>query len=246
MDNKNNYFAVPKHVAIIMDGNGRWAQSRAHERVWGHVRGSAIVTEIVEEALNLKLDSLTLYAFSTENWSRPYLEVTTLFKLLKKFLNKERNKILSNQIRFRVMGDISRLPSETQKLIKDLEDSTRDFNGLKLTFAFNYGGRKEIIDAINSFIVKNPNKLITEDQLQKYLYQPELKEIDLLIRTGGDQRVSNFLIWQIAYSELYFTETQRPDFGANEFRKIIQYVSQRERRFGTIGRLRWSFCLQEN
>ena len=224
-----------KHVAIIMDGNGRWAQNRCRPRIWGHIRGSSIVSHIVEEADDLGLDALTLYAFSTENWSRPLKEVTTLFSLLKKFLLKERKRILKNQIRFKVIGDTSQLPLPTKELINKLEEETKSFKGLKLTFAFGYGGRAEMVRAVNNWMADNPGKEFTEEEMGKYLYQPDLGDVDLLIRTGGDQRISNFLLWQMAYAELFFTNTKWPDFTREEFRGIIYQVSGRERRFGTIG-----------
>lgn len=221
-----------KHVAIIMDGNGRWAQARTHRRVWGHIRGSRVVSNIVEEADDLGIEALTLYAFSTENWSRPVTEVKVLFKLLKKFLKIERQRILANKIRFKVMGEISDLPQGTQDLILDLEETTKDFKGLKLTFAFGYGGRSEIVSAVNKYVSENPGKKITEELLNQNLFLPDLGDVDLLIRTGGDQRVSNFLLWQVAYAELFFTSTKWPEFKRKEFREIINQVSGRERRFG--------------
>lgn len=223
-----------KHVAIIMDGNGRWAQARAHSRVWGHIRGSRIVSEIVEEADDLGVESLTLYAFSTENWSRPLLEVKTLFNLLKKFIKKEKKRILANDIRFKVMGDIAALPDETKNLIYELEGLTKNAKGLKLNFAFGYGGRDEIVKSVNCFIKKNPGKELTKEDLDENLLIPEIKNVDLLIRTGGDMRVSNFLLWQIAYAELFFTKTKWPEFKRSEFRDIIFKVNDRERRFGNV------------
>jgi undecaprenyl diphosphate synthase len=223
------------HVAIIMDGNGRWAQKRFHPRIWGHVRGSSIVSSIVEKADDLGLKALTLYAFSTENFSRPLPEVKTLFLLLKKFLLKEKPRLIKNQVVFKVIGDISSLPQETQDLILDLQNETKNFNGLKLSFAFGYGSRNEIIYAVNNWIRNNPEKLITEKDLSARLYNPEAQDVDLIIRTGGDQRISNFLLWQSAYAELYFTETAWPDFTPNEFAHIIENVKNRQRRFGTIG-----------
>tara|TARA_Y100000780_G_scaffold232553_1_gene265912 strand:+ start:13948 stop:14715 length:768 start_codon:yes stop_codon:yes gene_type:complete len=224
-----------KHVAIIMDGNGRWAQNRCRPRVWGHIRGSSIVSDIVEEADDLGLHALTLYAFSTENWSRPLGEVTTLFNLLKKFLLKERRKILKNRVRFKVIGDVSNLPLPTRELINKLEKETKDFKGLKLSFAFGYGGRNEMINAVNKWAQSNPERPFSEEDMEANLYQPDLGDVDLLIRTGGDQRISNFLLWQMAYAELFFTPTKWPDFTREEFRGIIYQVSGRERRFGTIG-----------
>jgi undecaprenyl diphosphate synthase len=221
-----------KHVAIIMDGNGRWAKMRSHPRVWGHVRGSSVVAEIVETADDCGVKALTMYAFSSENWCRPQTEVKVLFRLLYKFLLKERERIKKNNIRFKIMGDISNLPASTKDLISLLEDETKSNTGLKLTFAFSYGGRSEIARAMNQFMKENPGKEITEEELSKYLLIPDLGDVDLLIRTGGDQRVSNFLLWQIAYAELYFTDTKWPDFTSDEFKKILMDVSQRERRFG--------------
>lgn len=221
-----------KHVAIIMDGNGRWAKMRSRPRVWGHVRGSGVVADIVEKADNLGVQALTMYAFSSENWCRPQAEVRVLFNLLHKFLKREREKILKNNIRFKIMGDISNLPQATQNLIAQLESESRENTGLKLTFAFGYGGRSEITHALNSFVKTNPGKEITEESLSSYLLIPDLGDVDLLIRTGGDQRVSNFLLWQIAYAELFFTETKWPDFTSLEFTNILEKVSKRERRFG--------------
>ena len=205
---KNNI----KHVAIIMDGNGRWAEGRAHQRIWGHIRGSSVVANIVEEADELGIHALTLYAFSTENWCRPKNEIKTLFKLLKKFLFKERKKIMDNQIRFSVIGQIEELPQATIDLIKNVEQETKNNSGLKLTFAFGYGGRNELVSAVNNFITENPGQKLTEQDITENLYQPDLGEVDLLIRTGGDQRISNFLLWQVAYAELFFINTKWPDF----------------------------------
>lgn len=232
--NSSSFKTNLKHVAIIMDGNGRWAQDRAHTRIWGHIRGSRIVSSIVEEADECGVEALTLYAFSTENWSRPFKEVKVLFKLLKKFLIIERKRILQNKIRFKIIGDISQLPEETKALIKKLEDDTKDAKGLKLTFAFGYGGRDEVIKSVNKFIEKNPGKKISEAELNQSLYAPECGDVDLLIRTGGDFRVSNFLLWQIAYAELYFTPSKWPDFTRKEFREILFAASSRERRFGAV------------
>lgn len=223
-----------KHVAIIMDGNGRWANKRFRPRIWGHVRGSYVVSDIVRAADDLGLKALTLYAFSTENWSRPVEEVSTLFKLLKKFLIKEKERLIFNQVQFKVIGEISNLPQETVALIKEIEEVTQHAQGLKLTFAFSYGGRSEITRAMNQFILDNPGKTISEEDLKNYMYRPETGDVDLMIRTGGEQRISNFLLWQMAYAELYFTPTKWPDFSSREFKKIITHVSTRERRFGNV------------
>ena len=172
------------HVAIIMDGNGRWAQQR-RPRIWGHVRGSGRI-DIVEKADDLGVQALTLYAFSTENWSRPEQEVKLLFKLLRKFLLKERKRIIKNKISFKVIGQIENLPLETKKIITDLENQTKDFQGLKLSFAFSYGGRTELINSVNNFIANNPGKSISEQDIKSNLYRPEAGDVDLMIRTGGD------------------------------------------------------------
>lgn len=223
-----------KHVAIIMDGNGRWATQRRRPRLWGHVRGASIVSDIVEASDKLGVKALTLYAFSTENWSRPMEEVTGLVKILNKFLIKERQRLIKNKVAFKVIGDTSHLNPEIKKLIHDLENETKDFQGIKLSFAFSYGSRKEIIDSINELIINKPNQKITEKDFSNLLYRPETGDVDLLIRTGGDFRISNFLLWQIAYAELFFTETKWPDFSVAEYSKIIQSVANRERRFGAI------------
>lgn len=223
-----------KHVAIIMDGNGRWAKMRSHPRVWGHVRGSGVVADIVEASDDLGVEALTLYAFSSENWCRPQSEVRVLFNLLHKFLIRERIRILRNNIQFKIMGDVSNLPEATRDLISSLQRETHLNQGLKLTFAFGYGSRTELVSAFNLFAKENPGEELTEEAVSKYLMIPELGDVDLLIRTGGDQRISNFLLWQIAYAELYFTETKWPDFSAREFQEIISRVALRERRFGSI------------
>jgi undecaprenyl diphosphate synthase len=223
-----------KHVAIIMDGNGRWAKKRFRPRIWGHVRGSGVVSDIVQAADDMDIKALTLYAFSTENWSRPVEEVSILFKLLKKFLLKEQTRLLRNNVHFKVIGEIQGLPEDTVALIKETEALTAKNTGLKLTFAFSYGGRSEIVRAVNQFQIQNPSKLMTEDDLSARLYRPESDDVDLMIRTGGEQRISNFLLWQMAYAELYFTPTKWPDFSPVEFKKIIEHVSVRERRFGNV------------
>lgn len=223
-----------KHIAIIMDGNGRWAQERAHRRLWGHIRGSQVVTKIVEAADNLNVSALTLYAFSTENFSRPLEEVTGLFNILKKFIKKERKNVLKNNLVFRVIGDINSLPEETQKLVRDLTEDSKHNSGMILNFAFGYGGRNELITSMNKFIESNPGKKINEEHFVDNLYTHDCSEVDLMIRTGGDQRISNFLLWQLAYAELFFTDTKWPDFRVEEFEDIFFKVSKRDRRFGAI------------
>ena len=223
-----------RHVAIIMDGNGRWARERSHSRVWGHIRGSSIVSEVVEEADALGLSALTLYTFSKENWSRPFEEINTLLNLLRKFLEQNKIKIMENKIRFRVIGERSKLPEETKRLIEFVEGETVENKGLKLTFAFDYGSRTEILDAVKVLASKKPVEKIEVEDVTKSLYASDLGDVDLLIRTGGEQRISNFLLWQIAYAEIYFTDTKWPDFSREEFGNIVEKVILRERRFGFI------------
>lgn len=223
-----------KNVAIIMDGNGRWAKERRRPRVWGHVRGAEVVREIVTTAAKSDLESLTLYAFSTENWSRPTDEITSLFKLLKKFLKKEQKTILENNIQFDVIGNYKVLDSSIVELIEDLKFNSQTNTGLRLSLAVNYGGRAEIVDAVNLFLKENPTRELTETDISNYLYNPKLQDIDLLIRTSGDQRVSNFLLWQMSYSEFHFTQTKWPDFSKEEFLAILESTKKRERRFGGL------------
>lgn len=161
-------------------------------------------------------------------------EVSTLFRLLKKFLIKEQKRILANNIKFKVIGDITNLPQETIKLINEVTELTKNATGLQLTFAFSYGGRAEIVRAVNTFIANNPGKEFTEADMGSLMYRPETGDVDLMIRTGGEQRISNFLLWQMAYAELYFTPTKWPEFSPSEFKKILENVSNRERRFGNV------------
>ncbi len=219
-----------------MDGNGRWAKERRHLRMWGHVRGAKVVSNIIEEAVNLKIKALTLYTFSTENWSRPEQEITTLFKLLKKFLLLEKNKILKQNVRFRVMGDYSDFPTEVLDVIEDITIASEHNTGLKMTLALGYGSRCELVSVVNKLITDNSKKIVTEDDIQNALYIPDLGNVDLMIRTGGDHRLSNFLLWQMAYAEFFFSDTQWPNFKANEFRSIINNFAKRERRFGNVDR----------
>lgn len=223
-----------KNIALIMDGNGRWANEKGRPRIWGHIRGARKVNEIVKKAVSMNLNSLTLYAFSTENWSRPNDEVNALFKILKKFLITERKTILDNDIKFSVIGNYEVLNTSIVNLINETIDKTKSNKGLNLSLAINYGGRTEIINAVNKFLNESPAKEITEVDLERNLYNPSVNDIDLVIRTAGEQRVSNFLLWQLSYSEFYFSNIKWPDFSAAEFEKIIQSVDKRDRRFGNI------------
>lgn len=223
-----------KNVAIIMDGNGRWAKSKLKPRFWGHIKGASVVSSIVECASNIELSSLTLYTFSSENWSRPKSEINLLLKILKKFLKRNFEKIVKENIQFKTIGDISNLEDETKLLIENLTESSKNNTGLKLNFAFSYGSRDEIVDSVNKFIKTNPGKEITKKAIGENLYDCSIPEIDLLIRTGGDQRVSNFLLWQIAYSEMIFVNKGWPEFKDQDLIKIVQDASSVERRFGSL------------
>ncbi len=223
-----------KHLAIIMDGNGRWAQSRGRPRFWGHIRGATILPAIVEEASRLDIDALTLFTFSTENWTRPRNEVAILFRLLHKFLLKERSRILEQGIRFRLIGVRDELPAKTKEIIYDLENRTQNASGMKLNFAFNYGGRQEILNSVNQWIARNPGKALEMNDLTGGCEIPECQDVDLLIRTGGDQRVSNFLLWQIAYADLVFVSKYWPDFEPQDLEDILCRSSGTIRRFGGL------------
>lgn len=221
------------HIAIIMDGNGRWANEKNRPRVWGHIRGANRVSSIVEAASKLSLKSLTLYTFSTENWSRPRDEVTTLFKILRKFLKNEKENLIKNNIKLSVIGNYRILDTSVVKLIDEIIDVTSSNTGLQLSLAINYGGRTEIIDAVNDFLKTEHKNDITEEDISKHLYNPSVSEVDLVIRTAGDKRISNFLLWEISYAELYFTDVKWPDFTKEQFIEIINQASKRERRFGS-------------
>lgn len=230
---------LPKHVAIIMDGNGRWAKKHGLARSEGHKRGVGRVREIVEEAVRLKIKVLTLYAFSTENWKRPKQEVDLLMRLLRLFLNKEINRLKKNNIRFHCIGRLDEFPDSVLQVLYKVMEETSQNSGLVLNLALNYGGRAEIIDAVNKIIQDKETGrfipvLIDEIEFSKYLYTKGLPDPDLLIRTSGEQRISNFLLWQISYSELYFTKKLWPEFSKKDFFAAISDYQRRARRFGAI------------
>jgi len=226
--------AVPDHVAVIMDGNGRWAKSRFLPRFTGHVKGVELVREMVRACLERKIHYLTLFAFSSENWRRPQEEVSMLMQLFAKSLQQEVEKLHRNGVRLRVIGDLSRFDSSLQSLIRNAELGTADNTHLELTIAANYGGRWDIMQAVNKMLAAEPDKrdAWSESDLEPYLSMAFAPEPDLFIRTGGEERISNFLLWQLAYTELYFTETLWPAFDTAEFDRAILSYQQRERRFG--------------
>ena len=224
---------LPKHIAIIMDGNGRWAKKRLLPRIIGHTNGVKTVKQIVEFARKLNIQVLTLYAFSTENWQRPKDEVSGIMTLLKTYLKNELDNMIKNQISFRVLGDVSRMSEDIRAEIQTAIEKTKDMKGLVLNVALNYGSRQEILMACKSLIdkgIKNP----TEQDLSDSLYTKGLPEPDLLIRTSGEMRISNFLLWQIAYTEIYITDVLWPDFKEEEFCKAIIEYQKRDRRFGKV------------
>lgn len=229
---------VPKHVAIIMDGNGRWASKRFMPRVAGHSRGLEVVRRVVEYSNQVGVKYLTLFAFSSENWRRPPDEVSFLMNLFLKALEKEVDKLHRNNIRLRLIGDMKGFGEDIQARVKEAELKTSENTGLVLTIAANYGGRWDVINAVRQLLKEQPNlasESLDEGLLSQYLSMPYAPEPDLFIRTGGEQRISNFLLWQLAYTELYFTEILWPDFSSDDYKAAIESYSQRQRRFGLTG-----------
>ena len=224
--------SVPRHVAIIMDGNGRWAKKRFLPRVGGHRKGVEAVREVVKACNEQGIEFLTLFAFSSENWRRPTEEVTFLMQLFLRSLEQEVGKLHDNGIRFKVVGDIGRFDPRIVELIRRGEELTAGNRRLTLTIAANYGGRWDILQAADRCRADDPAAEITEERLTERLSMAFAPEPDLFIRTGGEQRVSNFLLWQLAYTELYFTDALWPDFGAQALAEAISSYRRRERRFG--------------
>lgn len=224
---------LPLHVGIIMDGNGRWAVKRGLPRIEGHRKGAETTEKIVIAASNLGIKYLSLYAFSTENWKRPKEEVNFLFSLMYEYVRSKLNLFLENNVKFRAMGRLWELPDYLQEGFAWMEEQTASCNGMTAVFAVNYGGRQEILDAVNR-ILKSGLDSVDQETFRRYLYIPELPDLDLLIRTSGELRISNFLLWQSAYTELWFTDTLWPDFTEEEFQKALEDFSRRERRFGGI------------
>ena len=218
-----------------MDGNGRWAEARGLPRIEGHRRGVERTKEVIEAAVDLGLRALTLYTFSTENWRRPSAEVTTLMKLLEIYLTKELEGLIKNDIVFRAIGEIQRLPEHIQRIIRIAEEKTSPNRGMILAVALSYSGRDEILRAVKKVLAAGvkPDEL-TEEIFQSYLDTAGILPPDLIIRTSGEMRISNFLLWQAAYSEFYFTDTLWPDFSKDEFLLAIQDYQRRERRFGAV------------
>ena len=237
LKDKINTETLPKHIAIIMDGNGRWAKQQGFIRAIGHENGAKSVRMTVETCARLGVENVTLFAFSTENWNRPKLEVDTLMKLLVKSLKKEINTLLDNNIKLNTIGDIDKLPASTQKKLLEVIELTKNNTRLTMTVALSYGSRAEIVSAVKMICEKVKNNIISIDTIDEliineHLYTHNLPDVDLLIRTSGEHRISNFLLWQIAYSELYFTDVLWPDFKEDDLYQAIISYQNRERRFG--------------
>jgi len=229
--------SVPNHIAIIMDGNGRWAKKRNKSRDYGHKEGKKSVKKIVKVCAELGVKNLTLFAFSTENWNRPKLEIKILMKLLLTSLNEELETLTKNNIRFKTIGSLEKLPKRLLSYLSKVTEKTQNNNRMTLTLALSYGAREEIVDAMQAIGDKVKNNLISlknidESVINQHLYTHYLPDVDLLIRTSGEKRISNFLLWQIAYAELYFTEKLWPDFSKEDLYEAIVNYQQRERRFG--------------
>ena len=236
---KEENLNVPKHVAIIMDGNGRWAKKRNMPRKYGHVQGAKTVEQIIEDGYNMGIEYITIYAFSTENWKRSEDEVSALMKLLQNYLIDCIERSTRNNMRVRVIGDKSGLSASIVKKINELEEITKDATGLKFTIAINYGGRDEIRRAVRTIAekaVEHQLQLddITEELINDHLDTAGLPDPDLLIRTSGEKRLSNYLPWQLAYTEFYFTDVLWPDFTKEDLLSAIRYYNGRERRFGGV------------
>ncbi len=230
---------IPQHIAIILDGNGRWAKSKGMPRNYGHTMGAKNVETVCKAAHDLGVKYLTLYAFSTENWNRPESEVGALMKLLESYLKNCIKTAAKNQMRVRVIGDTTRLTERFQNQILELEEASKTNTGLNLQIAINYGSRDEMLRAMRTLyqdiaVGKRDLKEINEDVFSEYLDTAGIPDPDLLIRTSGEQRLSNYLLWQLAYSEFYFTEVPWPDFGKDELEKAIEAYNKRDRRFGGL------------
>jgi undecaprenyl diphosphate synthase len=230
---------VPNHVAIILDGNGRWAKAKGLPRTAGHVQGAKTVEQICEDAYNMGINYLTVYAFSTENWNRPDSEVETLMNLLRNYMKNSIKRAMKNNMCVRVIGDKTGLADDLRESIEKLENETKNNTGLHFQIAINYGGRDELRRGITNLAKKVANgeikpENINEDTIENELDTAGLPAPDLMIRTSGEQRISNFLLWQIAYSELYFTSVPWPDFDKNELAKAVEAYNNRDRRYGLV------------
>ena len=226
---------LPRHIGFIMDGNGRWAKERRRPRTYGHSKAVGNVTEIVEYCFKRGIEVVSLFAFSTENWKRPKEEVETLFGLIKKYFTKHIKQILKEGVRLEVMGDLSKLPPDIQEDIKKSVDSTKDNDKRVLNIGINYGGRSEIVNAVNKLIASGAEN-VTEETFERELYTHRLPDPDIVVRTSGEMRISNFMLYQMAYSELYFTDKFWPDFHKEDVEDVLKEYANRQRRFGAVTR----------
>lgn len=223
---------IPRHVGFIMDGNGRWAKKRGKPRSFGHKKGADVIEEVVSACFDCGVEVVSLYAFSTENWSRPKEEIDTIFDLLEKFLRRYERKLLAEHIRLIISGELSAIGEKLRRRSLSVIGHTKDFCGKTLNIAINYGGRAEIVRAAK--LLAEAGEPITEENLAGRLYTAGLPDIDLAVRTSGESRLSNFFLWQCAYAELYFTDVLWPDFGTEELKKALEWFAGRKRRFGNI------------
>jgi len=230
---------LPQHVAIIMDGNGRWANAKLRDRVFGHIKGARVAKRIIEHSVKLNLKALTLYAFSEENWGRPLEEINFLMKILRRYIVKERKSLIKNNIRFQCVGQIDKIPDPVRKEVEETMRVTAKNDGLILTFALSYGGRQEITTAVKEIadlVEKGKLKAsdVNENLISSLMQTAPLPDPDLLIRTSGEWRLSNFLPWQSVYTELFFTDVLWPDFTTTDYENALMSYSNRERRFGKV------------
>lgn len=223
---------VPRHIGFIMDGNGRWAKLRGKSRSYGHKKGADVIEEVVSACFDEGVQAVSLYAFSTENWSRPKEEIDTIFDLLEKFLRRYENKLVNERIRLIISGDLSEISEKLRNRSISVMKNTERFVGKTLNIAINYGGRAEIVRAAK--LLSETGEPITEENLAGRLYTTGLPDIDLVVRTSGESRLSNFFLWQCAYAELYFTDVLWPDFKTEELKKALDWFAGRKRRFGNI------------
>jgi undecaprenyl diphosphate synthase len=224
---------LPSHIAIIMDGNGRWGLKKYNDRNKGHYYGLQNINKVIENCIKLKIKYLTLYTFSTENWNRPKKEINYLFHLFKYFYKKNFSKLIKNNIRIKFIGDLINIPKDLKPIIKKTQEKTKNNSAITVLFAFNYGAKSELINAFKN-ILKNNRKVINEELVSNYLYTKNIPDPDILIRTGGNKRLSNFLLWQLSYAELFFVNKNWPDFNFLDLKKIVNKFAYIQRKFGGL------------
>ena len=224
---------LPSHIAIIMDGNGRWGLKKYNDRNKGHYYGLQNINKVIENCIKLKIKYLTLYTFSTENWNRPKKEINYLFHLFKYFYKKNFSKLIKNNIRIKFIGDLINIPKDLKPIIKKIQEKTKNNSAITILFAFNYGAKSELINAFKN-ILKNKRKVINEELVSNYLYTKNIPDPDILIRTGGNKRLSNFLLWQLSYAELFFVNKNWPDFNFLDLKTIVNKFAYIQRKFGGL------------